>query len=95
MENERIFKAFKAATVSRGKGKGMLKSKCPTMGTDAAIMWQACMMVANPYKVSIFQAILCPDTEFREACTAFANKHTSDLRGLDRDRVALSRLGVW
>ena len=97
MEDQRILLAFEDAIATRGKRKGMLKAKCPPMGTDGALMWQACMMNANPYKVGMGHLILmnkeCRD--FFMVCQAWADERASVLRHLDRDRVALEDLGVW
>lgn len=93
----RLLKALDQAIAQRGKTKGMLKAKCPPMGTDGAIMWQALMMHANPYKLSsahILHGALA-DPEFVDACNAFAKERSNVLARLDRDRVALERLGVW
>lgn len=91
----RLLLAYQDAIATRGKHKGQLKAKCPILGTDGAIMWQALQMHANPYKVSIFQLIfLTPEQKaFREACDAFAAERAT--HHLDRDRVALESLGVW
>ena len=94
----RLLLALDQAIASKGKHKGQLKAKCPPMGTDGAIMWQALMMHANPYKVSIFQIALSgagADHGFFQACMSFAEERASVLPRLDRDRVALERLGVW
>ena len=94
---KRLLLAYGEAIASKGKNKGMLKAKCPPMGTDAAIMWQACMMHANPWKVSIFQTVMAGhgDESFYGACMEFADARRDVLTILDRDRVALERLGVW
>jgi hypothetical protein len=91
----RLLLAYEDAIATRGKHKGQLKAKCPAMGTDGAIMWQALQMLANPYKVSIMQLLfLTPEQrEFRAACDKFAAERPA--RYLDRDRVALESLGVW
>jgi len=87
---DRLVQALKDATAQRGKNKGMLKAKCPPMGTDGAIMWNAIMLYANPYKVGMTH-LLCGavcEPEFKQMCDDFA-------RDMDRDRVALENLGVW
>ena len=67
------------------------------MGTDGAAMWQACMMIANPYKVGMGHMILMSDDQraFYEACQEWADQRANVLRRLDHDRVALERWGVW
>jgi len=87
--------AIDAAKASRGKNKGLLKATCPPMGTDAAAAWQALMGHANPYKMSIGQIMFFTDRQraiYRAIDDALAGH---DLRGLDRDRVALESLGAW
>ena len=94
----RLLNALNDAIAQRGKNKGQLKAKCPPMGTDGAIMWQALMMHANPYKVSIFAVVMASagrSDPFYQACVEFAQERASVLPRLDRDRVALERLGVW
>lgn len=93
----RLLKALDNAIAQRGKNKGMLKAKCPPMGTDGAIMWQALMMHANPYKLGMAHILhgAFTDPEFVEVCRVFAKERSNVLARLDRDRVALERLGVW
>jgi len=94
---KRLLLAYADAIASKGKNKGMLKAKCPPMGTDGAVMWQACMLIANPYKASIFNIMFSTglDREFWQACDQFAQSRKGAMRLLDRDRVALEKLGVW
>ena len=94
---KRLLLAYGDAIASRGKNKGMLKAKCPPMGTYGAIMWQACMYYANPWKVSVFGLVFSgmADDSFKDACFAFAHARRDVLTILDRDRVALERLGAW
>ena len=94
---KRLLLAYEGALATRGKHKGMLKAKCPKAGTDAALMWQALMVHANPYKASVFSAMFAAwtDAEFFEACRNFAAEKAAVLRHLDRERAALTRLGVW
>lgn len=49
----RIWAAMDAAHCKTGPSKGHLKAKCPPMGTDAAIYWQAVMWEVNPHRASI------------------------------------------
>lgn len=94
---KRLLLALDGAIAQRGKNKGMLKAKCPPMGTDAAVMWQALVLYANPYKASIFQMAMAShgDSEFYEACQQYAWLHADILPSLDRDRVALTKMGAW
>jgi hypothetical protein len=87
--------AINAALVSRGKRKGMLKAKCPPMGTDAAAAWQALMGYANPYKIGMGHIMFFTDRQsaiYRAIDDALKGQ---DLRALDRDRVALEIMGAW
>jgi hypothetical protein len=87
--------AIDAALVSRGKRKGMLKSACPSMGTDAAAAWQAMMAYANPYKIGFYHIATFSQRQsaiYRAIDDALKGR---DLRAFDRDRVALELLGVW
>lgn len=87
--------ALKAAVCTRGKGKGLLLARAPRMDSDAYAAWQAAQMVCNPFKVSIFGLVMLTDEqraiydEIETALTAL------NIRGLDRDRNGLERLGVW
>lgn len=87
--------AIDAAKATRGKNKGMLKASCPPMGTDAAAAWQALMGYANPYKISIGQIMLFSDRQRAIYRAIDDSLKGHDLRGLDRDRVALEALGAW
>ena len=92
--NPRLRAAVAGALVSRGKGAWQLKAKCPPMGSDAAIAWQALTLVANPYKAGLGHLMLCNDRDFLKQCQDYVDT----LRGvetLDRDRRALTRLGAW
>ena len=93
----RLLLAFEGAIASKGRHKGKLKSKCPPMGSDAAIMWQAMQMNANPYKVSIMQVALLSkeQAEFYNQCQAWADERKAIAPMLDRDRLALERMGAW
>jgi hypothetical protein len=93
----RLLLAYGDAIASKGKHAGKLKAKCPPMGTDGAIMWQAVQMNANPYKVSIMQIALLDSAAqaFYCECQQWADERKAIAPMLDRDRVALERLGVW
>ena len=93
----RLLLAYDGAIASKGRHAGKLKAKCPPMGSDAAIMWQAMQLNANPYKVSIMQIALLNKEQaaFYSLCQAWADERKAIAPMLDRDRVALERLGVW
>ena len=92
---EMIKGAINGAIVSRGKNKGMIKRTCPPMGSDSAAAWQALMLLANPYKASIFQISLFSERQsyiYRNVLDALDGH---DLRAYDKDRLALELLGAW
>jgi hypothetical protein len=92
---DRINQAIRAALVSRGPNKGMLKSSPPRHGTDAYAAWQALTMCANPYKVSIGGLMMLPREQREVYDVVLAWAETRDVRALDRDRVALEQMGAW
>jgi len=59
----RLEAASNGAFCKSGPNKGHLKAKCPPMGTDAAIFWQATQMASNPFRVSIAQLIFLTDDQ--------------------------------
>ena len=62
----------------------------------AGAAWLGCMAAWNPYKLSI-GAVLFLDQEERavfDEVSKWAENHP-ELRGLDRDRLALEQLGAW
>ena len=90
-----IKSAIDGAIVSRGKNKGKIKRTCPPMGTDSAAAWQALMLLANPYKASLFQISLFSERQsyiYRNIMDALDG---CDLRAYDADRLALELMGVW
>lgn len=92
-----IFKAINGAIATRGKNKGQLKAKCPPSNTDAAAAWQAIQMEANPYKVSMATCLFFSERQTRifNCIVETIRRQSIDVRGLDRDRVALESIGVW
>ena len=94
---KRLLKAYEQAITTRGRNKGLLKAKCPKMGTDGAVMWNALAMYANPYKVGLGHIMYASmtDQEFYQACEQFAQDRAKIAKRLDRDRIALERLGAW
>jgi hypothetical protein len=94
---EVVYKAVNGAIATRGKNKGQLKAKCPPMNTDAAAAWQAIQMQANPYKVSMGACLFfnLRQTKIFNAVLETIQEKNIDVRGLDRDRVALEELGAW
>lgn len=98
MNVARIEAAKAAAFATSGPRKGHLKSKCPPMGTDAALFWQAAMMVCNPYKVGMGHLMFMDATqhEFYGDCLKWCEgQHSAWQRNADLDRSRLSSLGVY
>lgn len=90
-----IVAAINGAIATTGKNKGKLKASRPNSSSDAAAAWEALIMASNPYKASVFFQIMMNERQqaiFKELSKAIDGL---DVRGLDRDRVALEALGVW
>ena len=85
------------ALVSRGAKKGMLKAKCPPMDTPEAAAWQAMMAFANPYKLGIAHMLFMGEDNraIYDEVSAWCESLPSIHKALDRDRMALEKLGVW
>jgi len=92
---EMIKSAIDGAIVSRGKNKGMIKRTCPPMGSDSAAAWQALMLLANPYKASVFQISLFSERQSYIYRTVMDALDGADLRAYDADRLALELMGAW
>ena len=92
-----ITNAINDAIAKSGKNKGQLKAKCPPSNTDAAAAWQAIQMEANPFKVSMATCLFFSErqTKIFNAVIETIRDRNIDVRGLDRDRVALENLGAW
>ena len=97
LSRSEIVSAIESAISTRGKNKGQLKATCPRSDTDAAAAWQALQMEANPYKVSMGTCLFFStrQTKIFNAVLETIRDRNIDVRGLDRDRVALESLGVW
>jgi hypothetical protein len=98
MSLERLEAAKAAAFSTRGPNKGHLKTKCPPMGTDGAIFWQAAMMRCNPYKVGMGHMLfMSPEQrDFYDICMRWVDaQHTSWAIGADVDRAKLTAMGVY
>jgi hypothetical protein len=94
---EIIENAINGALVSRGKRKGMLKSKCPKMNTPEAAAWNAIMSHANPFKVG-FGHVMFMNADNRAIFNAIDETikvKGIDVRTIDRDRFALEMMGAW
>ena len=83
---------------TRGPHKGHLKAKCPPSHTLEAAAWQAAMLVCNPYKASVASMLFMSPEQRAIRDEVLAYMEAQPLwkqRKLDRDRQALSKLGVW
>lgn len=97
LSRSEIVSAIQGAIATRGKNKGQLKAKCPPSNTDAAAAWQAIQLEANPYKVSMATCLFFStrQTKIFNSIAETIQEKNIDVRGLDRDRVALESIGVW
>jgi hypothetical protein len=90
--------ALAACFATRGPSKGHLKAKCPPSHTLEAAAWQGAMLVCNPYKASVASMLFmtAEQREVRDEVLAYMEAQPLwKQRKLDRDRQALSKLGVW
>jgi hypothetical protein len=85
--------AIDAAKVSRGKNKGMLKTKCPKSDSDGAAAWQAMTLQANPYKAGAFTIAMF--TERQMAIFDAVGKAIEDCEWGTGERQILEALSVW
>jgi hypothetical protein len=88
-------RALQAATVTKGRNKGLLLAKPPISQTLAYAAWQAAVMACNPFKASIWGQMMMTAEQravYDELLHIF---DTLKIRNLDRDRNALERLGAW
>jgi len=89
-------KAIAGCFATRGKNKGKLLAKCPPMHTPEAAAWQAMALAWNPYKASIFAMLMfTPEQKALHAEALTWAETNMQLRGLDRDRLALETVGAW
>tara|TARA_R100001510_G_C7595656_1_gene163863 strand:- start:56 stop:346 length:291 start_codon:yes stop_codon:yes gene_type:complete len=91
---EKIIIGMKQAIVSRGKNKGMLKSKCPKMDTYGSAVWNAIQMYSNPYKVGMGHLFFMSKdvTEVYEKVLEIGKR--VDLSQLDRDANVLREFNL-
>ena len=90
--------ALNECFATRGPSKGHLKAKCPPSNTLASAAWQAAMLVCNPYKASVAAMMFMTAEQreiHREVLAYMESQPMWRQRMLDRDRQALSKLGVW
>ena len=93
----RVRAAGKEALATKGKRKGFLLSKCPAAGSDAAIFWQAAMLVYNPFKASIAARLFWNEDQkqFAQWCESYCEALAKQGVCLDLDRLNLQRTGAW
>ena len=94
--SEQATKALAGAFVSRGQNKGQLLANAPK-DKLARMAWHGAQMVCNPYKVSICALMFASDEEkaIFDEVEKFMESLGPIAKTLDRDRLALERLGVW
>ena len=89
---------FAKCFATRGPNKGHLLAKCPPSHTLEAAAWQAATLVCNPYKASVAAVLFMNPLQrelFNEVLAYMEAQPMWKQRKLDRDRQALSKLGVW
>lgn len=92
-----IKQAIHGAIATRGKNKGKLKATCPPMHTDESAAWNAIQSEANPFKLSLTACLFFTvrQQSIFDAVRKTIRANGIDVRGLDRDRIALENLGAW
>lgn len=98
--SDKAAQALFDAVAQSGKHKGKLKAKAPPSHTLGYAAWQGAQMVCNPFKVSIAGMMWLTDEQreiMREIEKLFEELKTMGLGAeyLDRDRLALTRMGAW
>ena len=89
MNQELIRTAINGALVSRGKNKGMLKSKCPPASTHEASAWQA--LQPNPFKISVSTIMMFSPIQK----AIFEELTNTGVQAVDQDKKALEAVGAW
>jgi hypothetical protein len=90
--------ALKGAYATRGKHRGQLLARCPRSDTMAAAAWQGAMAICNPYKLGIGVLLFMTEEQraiFEEIQAHFRTLPRAYQIMAQRDREALTRLGVW
>jgi hypothetical protein len=98
--SDKAARALQAATIQRGKNKGLLLKNAPREPIARAA-WYGAQIVCNPYKVSISALLFMSEEEraiYREIETIM-EKWKAETHGaivlFDQDRAALERMGAW
>ena len=98
MMNETARAALAAALCKKGPSKGRLLATAPRSNTLAYAAWQGAMLDINPHKVSIAGLMFMTGEQkqvMEEVLRHVETLPKSQRIGLDKDRAALERLGVW
>lgn len=92
---DNLKQGLKEALVSRGKNKGLLKVKCPPVGSLGSAVWSAIQGFSNPYKVGVCHLLFMSDEgkEVYKQINEIGKK--VDLSKLDRDANILKELKIW
>src|SRR4029077_6808935 len=90
--------ALKDCFATRGPNKGRFLSRAPSQdkNPNAHAAWHGAMLSINPFKASVGAYLFMSHDErvLHQEVMAFFDARP-ELRGLDKDRAALERLGVW
>ena len=94
--SDQALAALRGAFVSRGANRGQLLANAPK-DKRARMAWTGAQMVCNPYKVSICALMFASQEEkaIFDEVERFLESLGPIAKTLDRDRLALERLGVW
>ena len=94
--SDKALAALRGAFVSRGANRGQLLANAPK-DKMARMAWNGAQMVCNPYKVSICALMFASQEEkaIFDEVERFMQSLGPIAKTLDRDRLALERLGVW
>ena len=94
--SDKALAALQGAFVTRGANRGQLLANAPK-DKLARMAWHGAQMVCNPYKVSICALMFASDEEkaIFDEVEKFIESLGPAAKTLDRDQLALERLGVW
>jgi hypothetical protein len=97
--SEQAGRALYHAACQRGPNKGLLLRR-PPRDKLARAAWYGAQSVCNPFKLSIPALLMMQEDEraiYREIESFFDKMKASGWRPefLDRDRLALEKLGAW
>jgi hypothetical protein len=96
---EEIEAAIKVALCQRGPHKGQLKATPPPWSQSLGrVAWEAITSHADPYKMHVFSCMVMNAREraFYDVVDRLIGQLPPGvIKGADRDRAELERLGVW